>query len=382
MTLLQKSVIFAFLNTFILRGSFSNKTQNVMSLFKQQPGERVIGSGRRVVLSILIIGSILAASYLYLFKSNIPSDFKPQYVKIPTNSSFEDLVNQLLTEGVITDESDFRRWANWLDYETVRPGRFRIEAGWSSFELVKHIHSGEQSPVKVVLNNERTPAQVAGKVARFLERDSMTFLQTFNDTLLLDSLGINRETLMCIFLPNTYEFYWNTEPRKFLERMDKEYKKFWNADRTARAAAQGLTPEQVITMASIVDGESTRKDEIPKIAAAYLNRLKQDIKLDADPTVQFAIMEIEHTPSFRRLYNRDYQVEHPYNTYIHKGLPPGPVSMPSPASVEAVLSPESHNYIFFVAKPDNSGYHNYAETYEQHLVNVKIYQDWMKQQNK
>ena len=353
-----------------------------MSLFNQQPGERVLGSGKRVVMAALIIGSLFAAIYLYLFKSNIPSDSKLEYVKIPTNSSFDNLVNQLVTEGVITDESDFRRWASWLDYQNVRAGRFKIQAGWSSYNLIEHIKSGEQSPVKLVLNNERTPEQVAGKVARFLERDSMTFLQTFNDTALLDSLGIKRETLMCIFLPNTYEFYWNTEPRKFLERMVKEYKKFWNEDRTARAAAQGMTPEQAITMASIVDGESTRKDEIPKIAAAYLNRLKQDIRLDADPTVQFAIMEIEHTPSFRRLYNRDYQVEHPYNTYMHKGLPPGPVCMPSPASVEAVLSPAHHNYIFFVAKPDNSGYHNYAETYEQHLVNVKIYQNWMNQQNK
>lgn len=353
-----------------------------MSFLNQQPGERVLGSGRNVAWTALIVAILLGASYLYLFKSNIPSDCKLEYVKIPTNSSFDELVNQLLTEGVITDEAGFRRWANWLDYQTVRAGRFRIKAGWSSYDLINHIHKGEQSPVKVILNNERTPEQVAGKVARFLERDSITFLQTFNDTALLDSMGITRETLMCVFLPNTYEFFWNTEPRKFLDRMSKEYKKFWNADRTARAAAQGLTPEQAITMASIVDGETTRKDEIPKVAGAYLNRLKKNIKLQADPTVQFALMDIEHTPSFRRLYNIDYQVAHPYNTYMHEGLPPGPICMPSLASVEAVLSPESHNYIFFVAKPDNSGYHNYAETYEQHLVNVRIYQNWLKTQNK
>ncbi len=353
-----------------------------MSLLKQQPGERILGSGRQVGWAALIIGVLVVGTYLFLFKTNVPSDLKLGFVKIPTNSSFDDLVNQLLTEGVITDESDFRRWADWSEYNTVRPGRFRIEAGWSSYDLIKHIHKGEQSPVKVVLNNERTPEQVAGKVAKFLERDSMTFLQTFNDKALLDSMGITRETLMCMFLPNTYEFFWNTEPRKFLERMSKEYKKFWNADRTARAAAQGLTPEQAITMASIVDGETTRKDEIPKVAGAYLNRLKQNMKLQADPTVQFALMEIEQTPSFRRLRNVDYQVAHPYNTYMHEGLPPGPICMPSPASVEAVLHPESHPYIFFVAKPDNSGYHNYAETYEQHLVNVRIYQTWLATQNK
>ena len=354
-----------------------------MSFLKQEPGERLfLNSGRSVILAVLLVGSIIVAAYLFLFKSNIPSDMTQEFVKIPTNSSFDDLVNQLLTEGVIKDESDFRRWANWLDYETVRPGRFKIEAGWSSFDFIQHMQRAEQAPVKVVLNNERTPAQVAGKVSRFLEPDSATLLQTFNDTALLDSLGMTKETLMCIFLPNTYEFYWNTEPRKFVERMAKEYKKFWNADRTAKAAAQGLTPQQAMTMASIVDGETRRKDEIPKVAGAYLNRLKRDIKLDADPTVQFALMEIEQTPSFRRLYNKDYQVPHPYNTYMRTGLPPGPICMPSPASIEAVLNPESHNYIFFVGKPDNSGYHNYAETYEQHLVNVRIYQTWLATQNK
>lgn len=340
------------------------------------------GNSRRLLYAVLMIVGILGAAYLYLFKSNVPNDLKDEYLKIPTNSTFEGLVNQLITEGVIEDESSFRRWADWLSYDKVRAGRFKIKAGWSSFELIKHIDRSEQAPVKLVLNNERTPEQVAGKVARFLERDSMTFLQTFNDTVLLDSLGISRPTLMCIFLPNTYEMYWNTEPRKFLERMAKEYKKFWNADRTAKAAAQGMTPEQAITMASLVDGESTRKDEIPKVAGAYINRLKKNIKLQADPTVQFALMEIEHTPSFRRLYNKDYLIQHPYNTYIHEGLPPGPICMPSPTSIEAVLNPEQHNYVFFVAKPDNSGYHNYAETYEQHLVNVKIYQDWLNNQHK
>ena len=152
-----------------------------MSLLKQQPGERILGSGRQVGWAALIIGVLVVGTYLFLFKTNVPSDLKLGFVKIPTNSSFDDLVNQLLTEGVITDESDFRRWADWSEYNTVRPGRFRIEAGWSSYDLIKHIHKGEQSPVKVVLNNERTPEQVAGKVAKFLERDSMTFLQTFND---------------------------------------------------------------------------------------------------------------------------------------------------------------------------------------------------------
>lgn len=348
-----------------------------MSSFEEKSGK-----SRRLLWAILLIGGLLGASYLYLFKSNVPSDLKEEYLKIPTGTSLDNLVNQLVTEEFITDETNFRQWAGWLSYQNVRAGRFKVKAGWSSFDLIRHIQRGENAPVKVVLNNERTPEQVAGKISKILERDSLTFLQTFNDTALLDSIGITRQTLMCLFLPNTYELYWNTEPRKFVERMAKEYKKFWNEERTAKATAQGMTPAQAVTMASIVDGESTRKDEIPKVAGAYINRLKQNIKLQADPTVQFALMEIEHTPSFRRLRNSDYLVSHPYNTYVHEGLPPGPICMPSPASIDAVLNPEKHNYIFFVAKPDNSGYHNYAETYEQHLVNVKTYTTWLNAQHK
>jgi UPF0755 protein len=328
----------------------------------------------KIALAAVVLGGGL---YFYFFKSNVPNDLKSEYIKIPTGSSFDDLKNQLVTEGMIADEGNFEQWASWLSFTNVRSGRFRLKSGWSSYDLIKHFQTGEQAAVKVVLNNEKTPQQVAAKIAKVLERDSATFAQTFLDAQLLDSLGLKKETLMCLFLPNTYEFFWNTEPRKFIERMAKEYRRYWNPERTALAKAQGLTPEQAVTMASIVDGETRHDDERPKVAAAYLNRLKQNIRLQADPTVQFGLMEIEGTSSFRRLYNSDYLKPHPYNTYLNFGVPPGPICMPQPSSIEAVLKPEQHNYIYFCAKPDNSGYHNYAETYEQHLVNVKIYQTWL-----
>jgi UPF0755 protein len=331
----------------------------------------------KLALAAVVIGG---GFYFYFFKSNVPSDLKSEYVKIPTGSSFDDLKNLLVTEGVISDESNFQQWASWLDYKTVRSGRFRVKSGWSSYDLIKHLQVGEQAPVKVVLNNEKKPEQVAAKIAKVLEYDSATFAQTFLNAQLLDSLGLKRETLMCVFLPNTYEFFWNTEPRKFIERMSKEYKRYWTPERTALAKAQGLTPEQAVTMASIVDGESKYEDERARVAGAYLNRLKQNIKLQADPTVQFALMEIEGTNSFRRLFNSDYLKPHPYNTYLNYGLPPGPICMPQPSSIEAVLRPAQHNYLYFVAKPDNPGYHTYAETYEQHLVNVKVYQQALAKQ--
>jgi UPF0755 protein len=349
-----------------------------MSNLHNTPTDSKNGNARRLLFAILVLAGIAGAAYLYFFKANVADDLSSDFIKIPTGSTFDNLKSQLVTEGVIKDVSNFEQWASWLDYKTVRSGRFKIKKGWSSYDLIKHLQRGEQAPVKVVLNNERTPEQVAGKIARVLEFDSARFAETFLDTALMDSLQLSRATLMCLFLPNTYEFFWNTEPRKFIERMSKEYKRYWNADRTAKARAQGMTPEQAVTMASIVDGETHHDDERTRVAAVYLNRFKQNMKLQADPTVQFALMEIEKSGSFRRLYNRDYLVPHPYNTYVNEGLPPGPVCMPAPASIEAVLNPAPNNYLYFCAKPDKPGYHNFAETYEQHLVFVKMYQNALK----
>jgi UPF0755 protein len=335
---------------------------------------------KRLLIALLIIGGIAAGAYFFYFKSIVPTELSSEYIKVPTGTDFEGLTKLLTTEGVIADESNFRQWASWLKYEKVRAGRFKIKAGWSAYDLIKHLQNGEQAPVKVVLNNERTAAQIAGKVAKVLEKDSAAFLETFRDTAFLTSLGIQPELFLCYFLPNTYNIFWNTDPEKFVERMHKEFKNFWTDARTAKAQKQGLTPEQAVTMASIVEGETRFEDERPQVAAAYLNRLKLNMRLQADPTVQFALMDIEKTTSFRRLYNRDYETPHPYNTYVNDGLPPGPICMPSPSSLEAVLAPAEHNYLYFCAKPDATARHNFAETYEQHLVNVKVYQQWLAKQ--
>jgi UPF0755 protein len=330
------------------------------------------------LLTVLVVLAVAAGgAYMYFFKQNVPDSLNNEFVKIPTGSTLDDLTKQLNTEGFITDESNFGQWASWLKFKNVRSGRFKIKAGWSSYDLVKHLQRGEQAPVKVVLNNERTPAQVAGKISKVLESDSLTFINTFLNEAFLDSLGYKKETLMCLMLPNTYDLFWNTTPKKFIERMLKEHKRFWTEERTARAKALKMNPDEAVTMASIVEGESNQVDERPRVAGAYLNRLMQNVKLQADPTVQFALMESEKTPSFRRLLNRDYLFQHPYNTYIHDGLPPGPICMPTMATIDAVLNPEKHDYIYFCAKPDLSGYHNYAVTFEQHLQNVKIYTTWL-----
>ena len=326
----------------------------------------------------------VVAGYVYInyFGANVPENLQEEgYLKIPDGSSLQDVENLLKSKHFIEDEQSFNTWAKYLEYNNPRAGRYKITPGWSSYELVHHLQRGEQAPLKITLNNERNLRQLSSKLCKYLEPDSATFIQTFTDKAFLDSVGATESTLMSHLFANTYEFYWNTTPESFLDKMHKEYKKFWTEKRLLRARMMGLTPEQVYTMASIVEGESTHVDEFPRIAGTYLNRLTQHIKLQADPTVQYALIDV-NGGGYRRLYNVDYQFPHPYNTYLHEGLPPGPVSIASSQAIEAVLNAETNNYMFFVARPDNSGYHNFAETFEAHQVNVKHYQDWMAQKDR
>jgi UPF0755 protein len=334
---------------------------------------------KRLIFPLLLLAAaVFGGYYYYTNKPNVPDVLADEYIKIPTGSTMKDLERLLESGGYVLDIESFKSRAASDNFKTARTGRFKIKAGWSNKELVKHLHLGEQAGVKVVLNNERTPEQVAGKIARVLEFDSSAYITAFKDEALLESLGLNKTLLLCYFLPNTYEVYWNTDPKKFLERMSTEFKRFWNENRIEKAKVINMTPEQAVIMGSIVEGETNKQDERPRVAGAYINRYLRNIRLQADPTVQFALMEIENTKSFRRLRYSDYLTPHPYNTYVIDGLPPGPICMPSPSSIEAVLAPEKHNYIYFCAKPDLSGYHNFAETLEQHNVNVKAYQNFLR----
>lgn len=335
---------------------------------------------KKLLLPLLILGGIGGFGYVKYFSPNVASHLPDDGIlKVPTGATAEQVISLLKEKNMVKDENSLRFWVEQLDYKG-RGGRFKIQPNWSSFALIRHLRSGEQAAVRVTLNNEKSPSHVAAKVGKLLEADSLALMTAFNDKILLDSLGLKTETLMSIFIPNTYEFYWNTSSKGFVEKMLKEHKKFWNETRLNKARTLKLNPSEVYTMASIVEGETNISDERPKVAGTYLNRLAQGMKLQADPTVQFGLMQLEKTTQFRRLYNKDYQIPHLYNTYIITGLPPGPIGMASVASLEAVLNREQHNYVFFCAKPDNSGRHNFAENYETHLVNVKLYQQWLKEQ--
>jgi UPF0755 protein len=327
-------------------------------------------------LAALLVG-IGVFFYSRYFSSNVPDSLPDQgIVKIPTGSSLQDVVNILKTKHFIIDEGSFTSWAEDMKYTVPRPGRYKILAGWSNFDLVRLLQRGEQAPVKVRLNSERTLAQIAGNLGRHLETDSLTTLNTFLDQTFLDSIGFTKESLLSVFTPDTYEFYWTLTPKGFIEKQLKEYRKIWTPKRLEQAKAMSFTPAQVYTMASIVEGESSHKDERPRVAAVYLNRLAKNMKLQADPTVQFALIDAEGG-TYRRLYNKDYLFAHPYNTYIHEGMPPGPIGLAEPASIDAVLNAERNGYLFFVSKPDNTGYHNFSESFEAHQVNVKLFQQWL-----
>ncbi|MDX1913629.1 MAG: endolytic transglycosylase MltG, partial [Saprospiraceae bacterium] len=259
--------------------------------------------------------------------------------------------------------------------DKMRAGRFKIEPGWTNRQLIQHLRTGEQAPVRVVLNNERLPEDVAGKVGRFIEADSLTLLNTFRDKAFLREIGYTEETLLTAFIPNTYEMYWNSDAKAFVQKMLKEHTAFWDKNnRRAKAQAQGLTEKEAYILASIVERETNAVSEKPTIAGVYLNRLRIDMKLQADPTSVFATRDF----ATRRVTEYHTSFDSPYNTYVYKGLPPGPISMASIPSLEAVLNPEKHNYLYFCAKPDDSGTHAFAETFAAHKVNAERFQAYVR----
>jgi len=252
----------------------------------------------------------------------------------------------------------------------MRAGRFEVEPGWSMLQLIRHLRNGPQSPVQLVLNNERLPENVAAKAAQFIEPDSIAIWSAMQQEAFIKELGFSPETLMSLFIPNTYEFFWNTKPKAFLNRMKREHDRFWGTNQRREKAEQlGLSPAEVYTLASIVEKETLIAEEKPRIAGVYLNRLDIGMRLQADPTAVFARRDF----GAARVLDYHTQYDSPYNTYRYAGLPPGPIAMASIASIDAVLEPESHQYLYFCAKGDGSGLHAFARTLSAHNRNAAIY---------
>lgn len=290
---------------------------------------------------------------------------------IHTGATYQNVLDSLTQKGIITNRNTFDWVAEKKHYKhKIKPGRYRIESGMSNDDLVNLLRSGNQSPLKLTIQNHKSAQHLAGYLSHQLELDSLSFLRLLQNPDTLKRYGFNTDNILCMFIPNTYEFYWNTDAYKCFKKMHREYQKYWSTERLEKASKIGLSNIDVCILASIVQQESYIESQKPTIAGVYINRLRKGMALQSDPTLIFAIGDY----TIRRVLNSHKSIESPYNTYKHKGLPPGPIIMPDPSSQNAVLNYEKHAYLFFCAREDFSGYHNFAETYAQHLVYARRYQ--------
>lgn len=318
-------------------------------------------------------GGLVYELYSRVYQPNIifAIDSREKYIYIPTNSNFLHVITILSENGLLINKNSFEWLAKQKKYDVnIKPGRYRIDRAFNNNELVNLLRSGKQTPIKVTFNNLRTMEDLAAKVSSQIEADSASIIEYVKDVLFQQRLGLNDENVACIFLPNTYEFYWNTSATEFVERMLKEYSVFWNSTRREKADNLGLDYYEIAILASIVEKEQTIKvDERPEIAGLYLNRIRKGMKLQSDPTVIFAMGDF----SIRRVLKKDLKTVSPYNTYLKKGLPPGPICLPSINAIDAVLNASMHDYLFMCAKDDFSGYHNFAKSSRKHNINARKY---------
>jgi UPF0755 protein len=319
----------------------------------------------KLTLLLLVITAFLVCPVILwaiAFRGNVGTA-APVRITVPTGSTFERLMDSLESSGVLKNERTFIITSGLKSFEGhVRPGSYLINPGMSNNKIINLLRSGMQTPVNVTFNNIRTLEELSGVVSRQIEADSVSLSAFFADEENYEADGFERRTVISVFIPDTYEVYWSLDARGFYRRMLKEYRAYWDRKRIEKAEELGLTPVEVSVLASIVDEEVSRQDEKPRIAGVYLNRLRQGIPLQADPTVKFAVNDF----TLRRVLNKHLEVDSPYNTYLYRGLPPGPIRCPSKSGLEAVLNAEKHEYLFFVARPDGSGYHHFSRTLAEH----------------
>lgn len=290
---------------------------------------------------------------------------------IPRGATFKD-VQAILHKGDYTqDLISFSFLSKLMDYdESVKPGRYLLEPNLTNIEAIRLLRAGIQEPVKVTFNNVRLVEDLSEKITRNLNMKPAEFEAALIKFAMNNRYGFTKDNVLCMFIPNTYEVYFNVSPADLIERMYEEYEKFWNEERKQKAAAVGLTPIEISILASIVMAESVKHDEAPIIAGLYINRLKKDIPLQADPTLVFAVGDF----TLKRVLNEHKEIDSPYNTYRNRGLPPGPVNMPEIFALEAVLNYTQSNFLYMCAKEDFSGRHNFTHSYQQHLNNATKYQ--------
>lgn len=345
------------------------RTYHKESVERTQKIKRIIFS----ILGILVIISVFVfiRTYKAIINPNVMiANNNEISLYIYSYDNFESVKNKLYSDNIIINQKSFEWLAKKLDYpQYIKSGHYVIKNGMNNNRLLNMLRSGSQTPIDFTFNNIRTIEQFAGKVDEQLELDSLSFIMALYENNALKEMGFDKEKYASLFIPNTYELYWNISADDFIEKMINEYKRFWNKTRLQKAEDIKLTPIEVSILASIVDKETTKTSEMPRIAGVYLNRINKKWLLQADPTLVFALGDFE----IKRVLDKHKEIESPYNTYKYVGLPPGPICIPSIAAIDAVLNAEKHKYFYFCAKDDLSGYHVFARNIKEHNTNAEKY---------
>jgi UPF0755 protein len=323
-----------------------------------------------IVFSVLVTGFVFYF-YQVFFTENILVEKGDQVILIEEDMTFKDLQDVVYDQGIVNDMLSFSFVAKIFGYqENMKPGLYLLQKDMTNLQAIRMLRSGIQTPTRVTFNNVRLKSDLASKITIRLQADSTQFLNLLNNDSLISSYGFTNENIMTMFIPNTYEMYYTTTEEGIFERMHTEYENFWTEERKRKAQKIGLSPQKVSVLASIVQAESIKSDERPKIAGVYLNRLERGIPLQADPALVFAIGDF----TIKRVLNVHKEVESPYNLYKYRGLPPGPINLPEINSIDAVLNADTHQFIYFCAKSDFSGYHAFATNLAEHNRNAREYQ--------
>jgi UPF0755 protein len=340
---------------------------------------------KKILLAVVLIGLVIAGIFSYyiyntVFSPNTAFEEDTVYIYVPSDRSYATVRNQM--RELVTDMESFDIVAQKKGYiSNVKPGRYLLKKGMNNNAIINALRSNNR-PLQISFNNQETLSKLAERISVQIEADSGSLLKAMLDEDFLSENDFNEDTALGMYIPNTYEFYWNSSSETFRSRMLTEYQNFWNESRKAKAQALNLSPKQVMSLAAIVQKETARVDERPRVAGVYLNRLRVGMLLQADPTVIYAVKK--QTGDFdtviKRVLYKDLETDSPYNTYKYSGVPPGPIAMPDISSIDAVLNPEEHDYFYFVANVEKPGYHLFAKNLAQHNRNRQQYIQWINNQ--
>ncbi|NVK53736.1 MAG: endolytic transglycosylase MltG [Flavobacteriaceae bacterium] len=328
-------------------------------------------------LLVLIFGVFAFNTYTKIYK---PNTIKNGFIYIKTNSTLKDVENEI--RPFLKRVKPFIWVAEKKKYnKAIKPGKYKITKGLSNNEVINYLRSGQQTPTIVTFNNQHRLEDLAGRIALQIEADSLSILTAMKDPSFLKQQEFTQKSALGMYIPNSYEFYWNTNATQFRARMLKEYHKFWNGKRDSLVKKLNLSRTAIMALASIVQKETAKISERPVVAGLYLNRIKRGIPLQADPTIIYALKE-KHGQDFevKRVLNKDLTIDSPYNTYKYRGIPPSLIAMPDISSIDAVLQAKKHNYIYMCADVDKPGYHAFATSLRQHNKNARKYQRWISNQ--